>query len=371
MSNTASLQSGNPGGSFARGWPATLLVLIVLGAAAFAFSPRPAPPFPPTAVHPDQLLVNGLAREGSRLVAVGEQGAILIADNPAGPWNGAKVEPNRGSTFTAVAFIGDGIALAAGHDSWIVRSQDHGQTWKEVYFDAEQSQPLLGIAGPYDGKLFAFGAFGQFLTSADQGQTWQKETLVEASAPGKPAKPVAVVNPDDPFGGAAAASNGISDHHFNAMTRAADGSLILVGERGLIARSRDVGKTWTAAKLNYKGSFYGVIAAPQELLVFGMRGNAFVSKDSGQSWQKSEVPVQVSLFGGALQPGGDIVLVGDNNSVLVSNDGGAHFTLASQAQTRGLAAGLSAVIPLDDGRLLTGGDGGLALQKMSANGAQP
>src|SRR5437016_830504 len=112
MSHTASLQSGHIRGSAIRGWPASALVLVVLGAAGFAFSPRPAPPFPPTAVHPDQLLVNGLAREGSRLVAVGEQGAILIADNPAGPWNGAKVEPNRGSTFTAVAFVGDGIALA-------------------------------------------------------------------------------------------------------------------------------------------------------------------------------------------------------------------------------------------------------------------
>ena len=38
----------------------------------------------------------------------------------------------------------------AVHLADIVRSEDRGQTWKEIQFDGERSEPLLGLAGPYD-----------------------------------------------------------------------------------------------------------------------------------------------------------------------------------------------------------------------------
>ena len=61
-----------------HGWPAAVFTGLVLGAALFAFSPRPQPVFPATQVYPDRVLVNGLAEDGKRIVAVGEQGHILI-----------------------------------------------------------------------------------------------------------------------------------------------------------------------------------------------------------------------------------------------------------------------------------------------------
>jgi photosystem II stability/assembly factor-like uncharacterized protein len=61
-----------------------------------------------------------------------------------------------------------------------------------------------------------------------------------------------------------------------------------------------------------------------------------------------------------------VILVGDNNTVLRSTDGGEHFVVAAQAQRRGLAAGLAAVLPLKDGTVLTGGDGGLVVQPLGA-----
>src|SRR3546814_14212717 len=70
-----------------------------------------------------------------------------------------------------------------------------------------QPDPLLGIAGPFNGRIFAFGGFGLMLKSEDQGQNWTRVT--DAT---------------------------LGDHHLNAMVRAADGALIVVGERGLIDR---------------------------------------------------------------------------------------------------------------------------------------
>ncbi|MBA5760704.1 sialidase, partial [Escherichia coli] len=55
---------------------------LVLGAALFAFSPRPLPAFPATAIHADRLQINGLAHAGAtRIVAVGERGVILLSDD--------------------------------------------------------------------------------------------------------------------------------------------------------------------------------------------------------------------------------------------------------------------------------------------------
>jgi photosystem II stability/assembly factor-like uncharacterized protein len=326
-------QSGSSGNMPSGSWPAYALVLIVLAAAFYAFSPRPEPPFPPTLVHSDRLLINGLAQRGTRVIAVGEQGQIILADAPNGPWHAGKVQPQRGSTLTQVIFTGENTAIAVGHDGWVLRSEDNGESWTETAFDAERSDPLLGVAGPYAGKIFAFGGFGRFMVSGDGGKTWTKET-----------------------------SAAIGDHHVNAMTRTGDGSLLLVGERGLMLRSADNGKSWQTLPSIYTGSFYGVLTLPSKrLLVYGMRGNAFSSGDNGHTWQKSTVPLEVSLLGGASTKG-EVVLVGEGNSILVSQDGGQHFRVAAEGERRSLAA----VIPIAAGEWLTGGESGVALKKAVA-----
>lgn len=337
--------------SMVRGWPSLLLTMTIIGAAAFSFSPRPAPPFAPTQIYPDRLIINALARSGAKLTAVGEDGVILNADNPAGPWTQAKVEPTRGSVLTQVLVVDDHLALAVGHDAWILRSEDGGTSWKEVFFDKERSDPLIGVAGPYDGTIYAFGAFGRFMVSTDQGKTWLPQT-----------------------------HEAMGDHHLNAMTKIGDGSLMLVGERGLMVQSRDAGVTWTKLPEIYNGSYYGVLPLPSSpvpssaqgvrtegaILAFGMRGNAFVSADLGKTWSKSEIPDNKSLFGGTVTDKGQIILVGASNTVMVSDDAGAHFHRASEVDRWGLAT----VVPLPDGTALVGSDGGIHVHKLAATGAQ-
>jgi photosystem II stability/assembly factor-like uncharacterized protein len=360
------------GGGVLAGAPAYGMVVLVLLAAIYSFSHRPNPPFPPTQVHPDRLLVNGLAASGSRLVAAGELGHILVADDPDGPWRPASVEQQRGSTFTRARFIDENTALAVGHDGWIVRSSDRGQTWSEAAYDPQRPDPLLNLAGPFDGKLFAMGAFGLLMASTDMGRTWQREALVIEEAAGTAPAPAAEVDPNaDPFASFGAASeSAAADRHLNAMIAAPDGSLLLVGERGLILQSRDGGATWKQRDAGYTGSFYGALALRGgRLVVYGMRGNAFHSTDLGATWQKAEVPVTVSLFSGVELPDGRAVLVGDNNTVLVSADGGVRFAVSSEAEHRGLAAGLSEVLVLPDGSLLTAGDSGIVRRPLATGGA--
>ncbi len=354
-------------GSWLSGWPAMLLSLAIVGAAVYSFSPRPKPDYPATEVHVHDLLVTDLAQQGKRIIAVGEQGNILYADNPQGPWKSADVDAQRGSNLTRVLFVDDQVAVAVGHDSWILRSDDGGQSWQEVLFQPERAEPLLGLAGPFDGELFAYGAFGQLQTSRDLGQTWARMELVKQDSESN--EDDAALDASDPFSDAydpfAAFSDGgggfddFSSRHLNAMVQAQDNSLWLAGERGLLARSQDQGKTWVQFETGYNGSFYGLIEAqPGRMLVYGMRGHVYYSDDQGENWVASQSHTGESLYGGVRKRNGELLLVGGSNSVILSRDAGATFTQVSEKQ----AKALTAVLVIAPGQWLTAGEAGVRVQ---------
>ena len=89
--------------------------LAVLATAVWAFAPRPLPPFPATALRADGLQINGIARAGERLVAVGERGKILFSDDRGGDWRVAAVDKPQGATLTQVAFADSRHGIAVGH----------------------------------------------------------------------------------------------------------------------------------------------------------------------------------------------------------------------------------------------------------------
>ena len=352
--------SATPAASAVSAWPSYALVAIVLSAAVYAFSPRPLPEFAATRIFADRMIVNGLAQSGSRLIAVGELGRILIADSADGPWHEAAVEPQRESTLTTVSLTGETL-FAGGHDGWILRSDDQGEHWKEAFFDSEHPEPVMSISGPYEGKLYAVGGFGLYLSSADGGKTWQRETINEEVAKDLKPKKAAPSADEDPFAAfSEQKESGLAESHLNGLVAAGDGSLVLVGERGIVAQSRDHGASWKRLPSIYTGSFFGILSLPpQGLLVYGMRGNVFHSEDLGKTWQKSEIPEVVSLFGGTVMSNGDIVLAGENSAVLVSSDHAAHFKVVSEGERQRFAT----VLPLAGG-WLAGGEGGL--RKVSA-----
>lgn len=328
--------------------PALIISLLVLAAAAYSFSPRPLPPFPETVVRADGLLLNSLAVNGNRWVAVGELGHILIADDPSGPWREAAVSPQRSSTLTRVAFIDAQHLIAVGQDGWIVRSTDRGETWTEANFEDDITEPLLAISGPHDGVLHAVGGFGLYRMSRDQGQTWTAHS-VETRDNESNAAPA---DSNNPF---AMMDTGISDRHLNAVVALTDGRLLLAGESGVLARSDDDGQTWTELDDVYPGSFFGALALPDNgALVFGMRGHVFRSEDGGDTWTQSVTPNEISLFGGRVDDDGRIVLVGASDTLIVSDDGGKTFTAHGQGGRHVLAD----VLPLDNG-WLTAGESGL------------
>jgi photosystem II stability/assembly factor-like uncharacterized protein len=271
-----------------------LFILFTAAAAAFAFSPRIPPPLPETEIHIEQLLMLGAQRMGDRLICVGEWGNVFVSDDGGKAWRRA-VSPTE-ATLTALAVLDDRHAVAVGHDAVILRSDDRGESWTQVYAAPEDGTPLLGVWFDASGHGFAIGAYGAALESADGGVSWEDRRLDE------------------------------EELHLNALTQSIDGALLVVGEAGTMLRSRDDGETWERIASPYEGSFFGALAtADGGLLAFGMRGHVLRTSDEGDTWEEVSSGVLSSIFGGRVLADGTIVLAGQNGVVLTSSDQGRHF----------------------------------------------
>ncbi|WP_321882628.1 WD40/YVTN/BNR-like repeat-containing protein [Paraburkholderia bannensis] len=315
--------------------PGLLMSAAVLGAALFAFAPRPLPAFAASAISANRLQINGLARAGARTVAVGERGVILLSDDAGASWRRASVTPDEASTLTEVFFVSPRVGVAVGHNGWIVRTVDGGEHWQEVRFDHRHSDPLLAVWGRANGPLFVVGSFGQLLVSHDEGATWIAQKT--------------------PAG----------DRHLNAIAGDDDGHVVIAGETGTLLVSSDDGANWDKRTSPYAGSLFGVLPlGAHAWLAYGMRGNVLRSGDDGQTWAHIDSGVGTSYFGAARLPdGGPIVLVGQGGAIVTSSDGGEHYAVRKAGGVQSLAA----VLDEGQGRLLVAGDAGVTRWSLPAS----
>lgn len=312
-----------------RVWGGLAMAFLVAIGTVVSFLPRPSPHFPATSVQPQHMLINSAAQVGAQIVAAGELGHLFFSVDAGKSWQGAKVEPQRGSTLTQLFFVNPKLGLAVGHDNWILRTEDGGKTWQEARFAGENSEVLLDVWGKDQGTYFAVGGFGNFLTSTDKGKSWaQRDT-------------------------------GLGDRHLYALSGAGETHMMLVGESGLVAKSSDEGMTWTRLPEIYKGSFFGLVAlSPNTWLVYGMRGKVYRTQDFGVTWKEIDSGTTAALYGGTQTRDGNVVLVGEGGVVTVSQDHGQTF----QRTHAGGGQSLSSVSEAADARLIFVGPSGITQQ---------
>lgn len=232
-------------------------------------------------------LLLDIAYTGQRLIAVGERGNI-VASRDGIRW--AQVAVPARSTLTGLSFVDDRNGWAVGHDATIIHTTDGGQTWALQSFKPELLKPLHDVFFLDSTHGYAFGAFGLFFSTDDGGRTWS------------PVEAPSVLE---------------EGYHLNGMTRLADGTVLLVGESGLLGISGD-GSSWERLPSPYEGSFFGAVPrGDRGAMVFGLRGNAYVTDDvRGGQWRKVNLATVSSIFGGAPMSDGSIVLVGADAVVL-------------------------------------------------------
>ena len=356
------------------------IVLALLACCAFA-DEATAPPASadPMALPAEVLplaaksLVLDLAQAGgTRIVAVGERGQILLSDNGR-DWRQAKV-PLR-STLTAVSAVGSDV-WAVGHDGVILHSGDAGENWdiqrRDTWAAApdgaehelRQGVPLLDVLFIDAGNGIAIGAYSLLLRTTDGGRTWTGGRIAVAgeSAPAAaaaPAKDDEIVVEDessDVFSAEDLAIGQESDPHLNAIARTGSGAYVIVGERGAVFRSRDGGAQWERSQLPYDGSMFGVVGyAGDHVLAFGLRGHVFETDDLGAHWREVATDTELSLMGAAALANGGAVIVGANGTVLRRADAGA----ALVRSTHNGAGVIASALVTGDGALVVAGENGL------------
>jgi len=252
---------------------------------------------------------------GSQAVVVGEQGVILRSTDGK-QWTQSPSPVN--SMLTRVRFTDDKHGWVLGYSGSILQTEDGGATWKLRHFDPQQ-HAIYDILFLDTQHGIAVGGFGNVLETRDGGVTWT---------------PTAPALADQRL-------------HLNTILRLNDGSILIAGEHGLLARSSDGGATWVALDSPYIGSFFGSMAhGDKGALVYGMRGNVYETADLAKcpsmeiakwdpdkqvtvedpakltvlGWRKIENPSHESLFG-TLELKSSLYFFGVNGTTLqLQND---------------------------------------------------
>ena len=314
-----------------------------------------------------------VTKAGSRLIAVGERGVVVISDDGGRSWRQGSVPTSV--SLTTVKFVSPQSGWATGHSGVVLHSADGGQTWtrqldgkmvaklaietaqslvdrggankdtaQRLLADAQRlesdgpDKPFLDIYFENETTGYVVGAYGLIFRTEDSGRTW---------------KPW-MDHTDNPRG-----------LHFYAIG-ASGKTIYLAGEQGLFLRSSDDGQKFTRIETPYKGTYFTVaVLATGEVILGGMRGNAYRSTDQGKTFKQIAVPIPVSFSAVTQMSDGSLMFANQAGQLLASTDKG--LTIHPLPVT-GLPP-ISGITDAGNGTLMTVGYAGAVPVSLNATGA--
>lgn len=270
-----------------------------------------------------------VAVAGSRLVAVGMRGLIVVSDDGGASWR--QVPLALSSDLVSVVFVSGQHGWACGHDGVVLATEDGGLTWVaqlkgmefanvlirhyeqaaaagqkgaaeildsiKLSFASGPEQPVLGVWFESETKGWVVSTFGMILGTTDGGKSWS------------------------PWMDQV---DNVDFLHFYSISGVA-GETYITSERGRLFKLDRARQRFVELDTSYPGGLFGVIGTPQVLIAFGLQGTALRSWDGGASWQRVETGLRVGLNAGFVLPDQRMVMVTQDGRLLVTSDQGSSF----------------------------------------------
>lgn len=267
------------------------------------------------------------------LVAVGARGHIIKVTS-SDQWQ--QMQSPVQTTLTAVDFIDEKHGWVVGHDSVILHTSDGGLSWQIQQYIPEQQKPLMDVEFKNNLEGIAIGAYGLFYRTNDGGNTWHREYHTSLLLD-EDKEYLEELKREDEQAYLEERSSILP--HFNRVVL--DGvTTYMVGELGLMAKSSDFGKTWQRFDEIYHGSFYDLARTNQgNLIAVGLRGHSFRSLENGAPWKQIDTDVTALLNSIVLSEQEQIFVLGNNGTLLISEDDGQTYQLIVQPDGKALLAG--------------------------------
>ena len=274
-----------------------------------------------------------VARAGTRIVAVGERGHVLLSDDDGATFRQAAGVP-LDLTLTSVSFVDAKQGWAAGHGGVILHTGDGGEHWDIQHRDTAADQPLFSVYFRDREHGWASGLWSLLLATSDGGKTWTRVPL------------------------AAPAGQKRADLNLLQVFEGSDRRLFISAEQGTVLSSTDGGATWSYLSTGGAASLWaGTAGEGATNIVAGLRGKIFRSVDGGASWQPVATPVEASITHLARE-GATLWASTVSGAVLRSTDDGRHWQVAQRYPSP-----VTAMLPLGGGRLLAFSKQGLMPQR--------
>lgn len=227
------------------------------------------------------------------VMAVGERGIILRSDDQGDSWR--QVPSPVDVTLTAVTFTDATTGWAVGHESTILKTLDGGESWQVVRYKPEEERYYLNVWFKNANRGVVLGTDGELWSTSDGGENWSLEVL--------------------------SVEEWYQNHLF-AFHELSDGSAVIAAERGgVFARSAGQAK-WRVVASPYPGTFFGVTELAGQFLLYGMSGKAYQldltsAENEVDQWREIAIDSDQFLLAATIAPGsGHVVLVGRGGIVL-------------------------------------------------------
>ncbi|WP_414719424.1 WD40/YVTN/BNR-like repeat-containing protein [Trinickia sp.] len=255
----------------------------------------------------------GAARAGTRLVAVGSHGIVVLSDDDGKTYRQARSVPVS-AALSDVYFVDASHGWAVGQWGVIIATADGGETWKLQRADTSTDQPLFSVYFADAHHGWAVGLWSLMLETDDAGAHWRSVKL-----------------PPPP--GATKADRNLFKIFANAR-----GTLFVAAEQGLVLRSRDGGSTWEYTQTGGKGSLWaGTVASDGTVFVGGLLGHLYASHDDGGTWAKVDSGATSSITS-LVAAGNNVLGVGLDGIEIAGSASGQHFTSKHRQDREALTA---------------------------------